>query len=208
MVDRVPQTNPQGFPQIGSPLVTPQTGVITNPWLYFLQTLWNRSGAGSGAAQAPVGMIVAFAASLPPTGWLICDGSAISRTTYATLFAVIGTEWGVGDGTNTFNVPDLRGRFGLGVSGSHALASTGGAETVTLSVGQLPSHTHTINDPGHVHTALVASSTNTAGAAAGTATAGNTGSTVTGITINNTGSGNPVTILNPFASVQMIIKAA
>lgn len=207
MVDRIPQTNPQGFPQIGSPLTNPQTGVVTNPWLYFFQTLWTRSGSGQGSVQSPTGMITAFAASLPPTGWLICDGSAISRTTYAILFAVIGTEWGVGDGATTFNVPDLRGRLGLGVSGSHALASTGGAETVTLSVGQLPSHTHTINDPGHVHTALVASSTNTAGAAAGTATAGNTGSAVTGITINNTGSGNPVSLLNPFAAVQFIIKA-
>jgi len=207
MVDRIPQTNQQGFPQIGSPLVTPQTGVITNPWLYFLQTLWSRTGSGSGSALAPSGMIVAFAASLPPTGWLVCDGTAVMRTTYSTLFAVIGETWGAGDGSTTFNVPDLRGRLVLVVSGSHALASTGGAESVTLSVGQLPSHSHGVTDPGHVHTALVASSTNTAGVAAGTAVAGNTGSAVTGITINNTGSGNPVSLLNPYASMQFIIKA-
>ena len=59
----------------------------------------------------PAGSIMAFAASSAPTGWLICDGSAVSRTTYAALFAVVGTTWGVGDGSTTFNVPDLRGQF-------------------------------------------------------------------------------------------------
>ena len=60
---------------------------------------------------APPGAITAFAASSPPTGWLTCDGSAVSRASYANLFAVIGTVWGVGDGSTTFNVPDLRGQF-------------------------------------------------------------------------------------------------
>lgn len=59
----------------------------------------------------PAGVIMAFAASSAPTGWLICDGSAISRATYATLFAVVGTTWGVGDGSTTFNIPDFRGQF-------------------------------------------------------------------------------------------------
>lgn len=59
----------------------------------------------------PAGSIMAFAASSAPTGWLICDGSAVSRTTYATLFGVVGTTWGAGDGSTTFNVPDLRGQF-------------------------------------------------------------------------------------------------
>lgn len=60
---------------------------------------------------APPGAIMAFAASSAPTGWLTCDGSAVSRTTYATLFGVVGTTWGAGNGSTTFNVPDLRGQF-------------------------------------------------------------------------------------------------
>ena len=59
----------------------------------------------------PPGSLMAYAASSAPTGWLLCDGSAVSRTTYATLYAVIGTTWGAGDTTTTFNVPDLRGQF-------------------------------------------------------------------------------------------------
>jgi microcystin-dependent protein len=59
----------------------------------------------------PAGSLMAYAASTAPTGWLLCDGSAVSRTTYATLFAAISTTWGTGDGSTTFNVPDLRGQF-------------------------------------------------------------------------------------------------
>lgn len=69
----------------------------------------------SGAGTVPVGTIVDFAfASCTDTNWMICDGSPISRTTYATLFSVIGTTWGVGDGSTTFNIPDLRKRITLG----------------------------------------------------------------------------------------------
>lgn len=71
-------------------------------------------------------------ASAPAANWLICQGQAISRNTYATLFTLIGTAYGPGDGSTTFNVPDLRGRFALGVNGSHALASNGGAETINI----------------------------------------------------------------------------
>lgn len=61
--------------------------------------------------RAPAGAIMAYAANSAPTGWLLCDGSAVSRTTYAALFSVISTTWGIGDGSTTFNVPDLRGQF-------------------------------------------------------------------------------------------------
>ena len=65
------------------------------------------------------GMIASFGMSTPPTGWLACDGSAVSRSTYANLFTAIGTTWGAGDGSSTFNVPDLRGAFlrGTGTAG-------------------------------------------------------------------------------------------
>ena len=70
----------------------------------------------------PAGLVVAFAANAPPTGWLLCDGSAVSRTTYSNLFSTIGTTWGQGDGVMTFNLPDLRGRtlFDKSVSGTFA----------------------------------------------------------------------------------------
>ena len=59
----------------------------------------------------PAGMISSFCASTPPTGWLQCNGAAVSRTTYADLFAAIGTVYGAGDGSTTFNVPEMRGEF-------------------------------------------------------------------------------------------------
>jgi microcystin-dependent protein len=95
------------------------------------------------------GIITTFAGSAPPAGWLPCDGSAVSRTDYATLFAVVGTTYGAGDGSTTFNLPDLKGRVVIGVSGTHALGSTGGSETVTLTENQLPAHSHVVPQHGH-----------------------------------------------------------
>lgn len=100
----------------------------------------------------PAGVVITYAGSTAPEGWLLCDGSAVSRDTYATLFDVIGTTYGVGDGSTTFNVPDLSGRVVIGVSGTHALASTGGAETVTLETANLPSHNHSVPKHGHANT--------------------------------------------------------
>lgn len=66
----------------------------------------------------PTGATVPFAGPTAPEGWLLCDGSAVSRTTYADLFAAIGTTWGAGDGSTTFNIPDMRGRIPRGVATS------------------------------------------------------------------------------------------
>jgi len=68
-------------------------------------------------ANTPAGTVVAYAGSAIPEGWLECNGAAVSRTDYSTLFAALGTSWGVGDGESTFNLPDLRGRFLRGVDG-------------------------------------------------------------------------------------------
>lgn len=97
----------------------------------------------------PAGIIMPFAGTVAPQGCLFCDGSAVSRTTYSALFEVIGTTYGAGDGETTFNIPDLSGRVVIGVSNSHALGTTGGSETVTLSADQLPEHTHVV--PQHEH---------------------------------------------------------
>lgn len=95
------------------------------------------------------GIVIPFAGTTAPQGWMLCDGSAVSRTTYAALFAVIGTTYGEGDGETTFNIPDLSGRVVIGSSQSHALGTTGGSETVTLIADQLPAHTHVVPQHGH-----------------------------------------------------------
>ena len=109
----------------------------------------------------------------PPAPWLYCNGTAVSRVVYQRLFATIGTTYGIGDGILTFNIPDFQGRVPVGVDslGLHTtlarnLGSTGGTETHTITVNQLPSHSHgassismsssgshlhSINDPGHNH---------------------------------------------------------
>ena len=95
--------------------------------------------------SVPIGTIIDYAGSTLPDGYLECDGSAVSRTTYASLFAAIGTTWGTGDGSTTFNLPDLRGRTaigaGTGTAGgatAHSLGSKGGDE-------RLQSHTHNVS---------------------------------------------------------------
>lgn len=97
----------------------------------------------------PAGIIMPFAGTVAPQGCLLCDGSAVSRITYAALFAVIGTTYGAGDGETTFNIPNLAGRVVIGSSQSHALGTTGGSETVTLTADQLPAHTHVVPQHGH-----------------------------------------------------------
>lgn len=133
------------------------------------------------AARTPAGSLIMYAGNAAPTGWLLCDGSAVSRTTYAALFAVVGTTYGVGNGSTTFNLPDLRGRFPLAAGAgtgltNRVLGASGGAETVTLTSSEMPAHTHTgtsasngahthtgttdsggshthsVTDPGHTHT--------------------------------------------------------
>lgn len=87
--------------------------------------------------NTPVGSISLFAGSTAPNGWLICDGSAVSRTTYADLFSVIGTTYGTGDGSTTFNIPNLKGKVPVGLNTSDTsfdtLGETGGSKTDNLS---------------------------------------------------------------------------
>lgn len=100
------------------------------------------AGSGGTTVDVPTGSITMFAGSSAPTGYLLCQGQAVSRTTYSALFAIIGTTYGTGDGSTTFNLPNLQGKFALGKSSSYALGSTGGASTVTLTTNQIPAHTH------------------------------------------------------------------
>jgi microcystin-dependent protein len=120
---------------------------------------------GSGAITIAVptilepGIVVPYAGATAPTGWLICDGAAVNRSIYGALFVIVGTTYGAGDGSTTFNLPNLVNRFGVGAGGTYPLASTGGATSVTtstagshnhtgaagsttLTTAQIPSHTH------------------------------------------------------------------
>ena len=170
-----------------------------------LGTGLSMSGTTLNAAQGvPSGSIVDYAGATEPSGWLFCYGQAISRTTYADLFTAISTTYGVGDGSTTFNVPDLRGRVVAGqddMGGTSAnrltnasgglngdtLGATGGAETHTLTTAEMPAHTHSYSLPNSGTQAPSG-----APRAAGT-TSGTTGSAGGGGAHNNV---QPTIILN------------
>lgn len=98
---------------------------------------------GVTGGVSPVGSIIMFGATNAPAGWLTCNGAAVSRTTYARLYAIVGNTWGAGDGSTTFNVPDLRERMPWGHSaGTNLLAAAGGAKTVVLTTNEMPAHAH------------------------------------------------------------------
>jgi microcystin-dependent protein len=184
-------------------------------------TKYDFSGASlTGIEGVNTGLIVPWGNNSTPSGFLDCDGTAVNRTTYANLFAIIGTTYGVGDGSTTFNVPDLTDRVVVGKSPGKALASTGGANTVatsgnitggvgntTLDTNTIASHTHSMyrtnfggtqpkdnpEDPG-VNAGGSRSSANTGGGGAHTHSFG------------GSFAGSTVSVLQPFAVVKYIIK--
>lgn len=99
--------------------------------------------------SVPAGVVLDFAGATSPSGYLLCQGQAVSRVTYSTLFGVIGTTWGAGDGSTSFNLPDFRRRVAVGSGGTATsalgsnLANVGGAEAHTLTVSEIPAHSHT-----------------------------------------------------------------
>jgi microcystin-dependent protein len=117
----------------------------------------------AAAVSVPTGAALDWFGSTAPAGFLLCDGSAVSRSTYAALFAAIGVVYGSGDGTTTFNLPDTRGRMLVGVSpGGNAEVSALGANDGTAAAARrvrhahtstltLPNHGHSVNDPTHSH---------------------------------------------------------
>jgi len=141
--------------------------------------------------MTPAGTVIWTARTTAPTGYIKANGAAISRSTYATLFSAIGTTYGAGDGSTTFNLPDLRGEFirgwddGRGVDTGRTFGSAQASANLA--------HSHGITDPGHVHSgaATFPGSQTEQGQQGGpesyTNFNVNTGSAVTGITINNSG---------------------
>ncbi len=114
---------------------------------------YNGSAWGELANGVPVGSVFNLATTTVPSGYLECNGAAISRSTYAALFATIATTWGSGDGSSTFNLPDLRGQFVRGWANNKTGTGDDGRSFASTQSDQNKSHTHTtsITDTGHYH---------------------------------------------------------
>ena len=189
-----------------------------------------------GSSAVPIGSLMMWATATAPSQWLLCNGAAVSRNLYAALFSVIGTTYGAGDGSTTFNVPNLAGRVPRGVNGTYTLASTGGADGVDLKATDLPYHGHNVTEPetspgsgifGHQHTLNnVAQNNQFFNGLAGTnrqaqiqSTQATTEYATTGILINASlrdASNNPVLpgqrtlvdVRDPYLAINYIIKSA
>jgi microcystin-dependent protein len=177
-------------------------------WRCTYYTRANGQPIAGAVGSTPSGMLAPFAGSTAPAGWLLTHGQAVSRTTYAALFAVISTTYGVGDGSTTFNLPDLRGRVvagvdnmggtaanritsgGSGITGT-TLGASGGMETHSLTIAQLAAHTHS------------GGFTSSGGPVIDGGSAQNVGS---GTTTGSQGSGSPHQNTQPTIVLNYIIK--
>ena len=186
----------------------------------------------------PVGTVLmwAGASDAVPSGYLLCDGAAVSRTEYAALFSALGTAFGVGDGSTTFSLPDLRARFVFGANNTYTRGETGGEVNHTLTASEMPVHSHSCSDGGsHTHTMESGGEhTHSSGASgtisvskgdgtSGTSTVGKGGTADTGSaglhthelgtasdhthSIGNVGGGNAHNNMPPYIALAYIIRA-
>ena len=154
------------------------------------------------------GSMLMWPTATPPSGFLLCNGAAVSRTTYAALFAIVGTIFGAGDGSTTFLLPDYRDRMPIGAGTTYTAAVTGGSKDAVVV-----SHTHTatVTDPGHVHAGgarspiIFGSGSNPEYKVPGQQ---NTSSATTGISVINASAGVSGTGANlpPYLGIFFIIK--
>ena len=151
----------------------------------------------------PIGTIIPYASNTKtPAGFLICDGSAVSRTTYADLYAIIGTQYGSGDGSTTFNLPNLKGRIPVGYDSTQSefntIGKTGGEKTHTLTESEMPSHNHkltTVYNAGDWQQ-YATMSRNPSGTSTGT------------LTTNTTGGNQAHNNIQPYITIIYLIKAS
>ena len=148
----------------------------------------------AGRAEDFTGMIMLYGGQSAPDGFLLCNGAEVSRETYSTLFSILGTSYGEGDGSTTFNIPDLRSRVPVGVDASENdfedLGNQGGEKEHTLTVAEMPSHNHATDRDG-------------GGAAAG---GGSSARALTSGVTGNTGGGEAHNNMQPYVTVNYIIK--
>ena len=119
-------------------------------------TEYQQEGTPFGAKEAmqlydgivPPGAVIPYAGSSAPDGWLLCDGSAVSRTTYANLYAAIGTAFGAGNGSTTFTLPDLRGRVAAMRGSGQSVGDTAGADSKTIARSNLPNEKLKVRNNG------------------------------------------------------------
>lgn len=149
----------------------------------------------SGLDGFPIGGIAAYGGTVIPDGWLLCDGREVSREIYSELFAVIGTTWGAGDGSTSFNLPDLRNRMPVGSGDDYTLASTGGESSYKLTQKQLPAISLGIDYYQSGDNGKYISANKGNGVYVGT---GNS---------NIIGNGEPINNMPPYAGAYYIIKA-
>lgn len=213
-------SKPEGRDEVN--LLNTVTNGVTR-WIYLTKT-----AAWAQISGPPIGVIEWTCAAAAPLGYLIADGTAVSRITYAGLFALCSTTYGVGDGSTTFNLPDLKGRVpvGVGTGAGGGLSSTGrptGGQALTpRSLGaydgdeRLHAHSHPVSDAGHNHGAIA-----TAGGGGGATVAGwtvggasyanninfaYTGSSTTGLTVSNNTQGGLRQNMQPSLVLTPIIR--
>lgn len=183
----------------------------------------------SAVGAVPAGVVVPFAGATSPSGWLLCHGQAVSRTDYGALFTAIGTTYGTGDGSTTFNLPDLRGRVVAGLDnmggsaasrltsttitgGADGLGEVGGAQTHTLTSSEIPAHKHKIgmrSDGSIVSNNIQLGSSGNTFAFHSTGTVGNvTSGGADGLSYDNTGGGGAHNNVQPTMVLNYIIKAS
>lgn len=159
----------------------------------------------SGLSTVPPGAIFPYVSVTPPSGYFLCNGGAINRTTFSALFAVIGTTYGAGDGSTTFNLPDLRGRVPVGVdnatgrvTSNNTLGATSGEEKHTLTVGELAQHNHYATNTSAGGPAPFVRSVSGAGVSSSVSNLSDTS--------GDTGSNTPHNNMQPYQVVWFIIK--
>lgn len=237
-----PNTNPTILDAAGRAHLYAQDGIAYD---FVLKTaagvqIWSAQNisvpqiaAAPAASNVPVGGLLMFGGSSAPAGYLLCDGTAVSRSTYAALFAAISTQYGNGNGSTTFNLPDLRQKFPMGVAASGTGSVLGGSGGAIDHVHAGPSHTHTIgahhHAMAHTHSVPVSGYTRQSGVASafpthlmmsdgggggiavpnadgvtGAATISNTGDLA--LTTDASGTANTGAANPPFVTVNFIIK--
>lgn len=200
------KTNWRDLPDTSTPITADKLNNLENGVEYLFEH-------GVGGDTLPIGIILPFTDEEIPTGYMLCDGSAISRTTYSDLFSIIGTTYGEGDGSTTFNLPNLKGRVPVGRDITDAdfdtLGEAGGEKEHTLTIDEMPSHNHgyirsTMGGQGEV----VANTDLSSGYSRYGLKYQLTDTTSGQLNTNNSGESEAHNIMQPYQIVNYIIKAS